>query len=164
MTDPKWYVAVTNPKAEERVRLGLKERGVECYAPRRTAWRMVKRKREAVTSALFPRYVFLLLGDQDWFILRGVPGLEGIVRVDGMPAVVPTKAVDDLRTAETLGQFDETQARANPFHPGQPVRVMSGPFLGFAAVVLKTKAEDRVVLLLNLLGKVTMDVAHVERV
>jgi transcription antitermination factor NusG len=63
--------------------------------------------------------------------------------------------IEGVREAETLGHFDRTKPPAKmTFKPGQPVRVIAGPFTGHMVEFMAAKDnESRVRVLLTLFGR-----------
>jgi transcription antitermination factor NusG len=53
--------------------------------------------------------------------------------------------------------------KAAALRPGDPVRVTSGPLVGLAGLVAGLRGSDRVAILLNVLGRVELARAAIER-
>ena len=80
------------------------------------------------------------------------------------PAAVPAAVIADLRGRETGGLID--LPRPPKFHPGDRLRVTSGPFAGHVGLYAGMKPRERVEVLLAILGgsqRVTLAADTVEQ-
>ena len=153
MSVPTWYVAQTAPRLEDRAEAGIRELGLDAYCPRLTRWITRSRRKVAAQAPLFGRYLFVqALDDGDIYRIRRTDGILSILSLDGRPWPVKGVVVEDIRTRETLGHFDKTRKARPMWSPGQPVRLLAGPFAGIEARVLREKPGKRLEILLSLLG------------
>jgi transcriptional antiterminator RfaH len=170
-----WFVVVCNPKCERRAQLGLRRAGYQTYLPQTKRWVVHARKKEERENPLFPRYLFIgLRPDQDFYKLRGVNGVEGVVRDGyGVPARIP--AAEDrphplarILERELAGEFDFTRLpEVGPqYEPGEVVRLTVGAFTDLQAQVVSMLSKGRVEVLLDFMGrgtKVQMKVTELQR-
>lgn len=151
-----WHVAYTNIRCERRAYMGLTEKGITAYLPVRTKWVTHARVKRQVEQALFPRYLFFRLGaDNSWFDLKGVDGIECVLRVDGAPAAISAGGLADLASAQRSGAFDETIDRAASMRVGEPVKIARGPLEGFLATVRSVLGAGRVEVVVDFMGMAT---------
>ncbi|MEZ0169911.1 transcription termination/antitermination protein NusG [Microvirga sp. TS319] len=165
-----WFVVVCNPKCERRAQLGLRRAGYQTYLPQTKRWVVHARKKEGRENPLFPRYLFIgLRSDQDFYKLRGVDGVEGVVRDGfGVPARIP--APEDrphplarLLERELAGEFDFTRLPdlGPQYTPGETVRLTAGAFTDLQARVVSMLSKGRVEVLIDFLGrKVRLKAKH----
>lgn len=148
-----WFAVLTKPRAEAEAQLWLNRQGFETLFARtrrtvRAAAGMVVR-----TESLFPRYIFLRSDPslQSLEPVRSTPGVSTIVRFGGEPAVVADAVIDQIRVRIDP---DNGFVRLAPpqLQPGAKVRINEGPFSGMDAIFTARHGEDRVRLLLSLLG------------
>ncbi len=148
-----WFAVLTKPRAEAEAQLCLTRQGFETLFARtrrsvRAATGMVVR-----TESLFPRYIFLHSDPslQSLEPVRSTRGVSTIVRFGGQPAVVPDAEADQIR--QRMDPEDGFVRLAPPeLQPGARVRINEGPFSGMDAIFAAKHGEDRVRLLLSLLG------------
>lgn len=149
-----WYAIFCKPRQDARADLHLRNQGYDVFRPlARLRTRTTAGIKHRVDS-LFPRYLFIGLDDNDqsWAPIRSTRGVTGLVRMgDNRPARVPDALVADLRrrTAEH-GWVDLESEYA--FSTDEPVTVVEGAFCGATAIFECRTANDRVVVLLSLLG------------
>ena len=115
-----------------------------------------KRRQTRVVQAIepmFPRYLFLALeaGTDDWGPIRSTVGVSNLVRFGNETARVPDALVDALRAREDEQGLQRVEAPS--FKRGDRVRIAEGPMLGYEAIFEARTGRDRVLLLLELAGK-----------
>lgn len=150
----RWYAVFAKPRQEDVAEEQLTRQEFTVWLPKlqhtiRYRGRWIDR-----IEPLFPRYLFLRAdsGEQDLSTVRSTRGVTGLVRQGIEPAVVPEQVIEFLQAnadPETgLHHFgDKTR-----FKRGDRVKVLEGPFEGLEGVLLKEKGEDRVIVLLAILG------------
>ncbi|MBA1157778.1 transcription termination/antitermination protein NusG [Microvirga mediterraneensis] len=163
-----WFVVVCNPKCERRAQLGLRRAGYQTYLPQTKRWVVHARKKEERESPLFPRYIFLgIKPGQDFFKMRGVDGVEGLVRDGyGSPARIPAPEPRDgqetpihplarLLERELAGEFDFTRLPdlGPQYQPGEVVRLTAGAFTDLQATVTSMLSKGRVEVVVDMLSR-----------
>jgi len=151
-----WYLVFTKAQGEQTASINLRRQGYRVYCPLLLR-RMVSRGRQTERIvALFPRYLFVQL-DTTWQSLapvRSTIGVASIVCFGSEPALVPQSMVDALRDRADPATGLHWLHVA-PLERGSPVRVVAGAFQGFDGIFERAAGEDRVVILLQLLGERT---------
>ena len=170
-----WLVVYTEPRAENRAKIGIEEVGHEVFLPleklrqrieKRNLWKQIERP-------VFSRYIFARPPAPDaWGQIPSIDGVVDVLRNNDRPSRVPAAFIDALRKAESYGVFDRTQNSPDPFEIGELVRVSAGPFAGHNAVIeliakiKSTTAKKRAKVLLNFMGRKTsldVDVCDLEK-
>jgi transcriptional antiterminator RfaH len=154
----RWYLVHTRPACERVAQVNLERQGYGVYYPRllqpvRARGRWVER-----LVSLFPRYVFLQLevGRQPLAPAQSTVGVTTVVRFGFDYAVVPNKVVEDLRArADPATGVHHLGLHKKPFAPGSKVRIVAGAFDGLGGVFQRQSGDDRVIVLLKLLGQDT---------
>ena len=153
-----WFVVVCNLKCERRAQLGLRRAGYQTYLPQTKRWVVHARKKEERENPLFPRYLFLgLREDQDFWKLRGVDGVECIIRNDNRPVRVAGGLLARLPERELSGEFDFTRLPdlGPQFSPGERVRVSSETLSELQGQVAAMLSKGRVEVLVEFMGRLT---------
>ncbi len=167
--DSRWFVVYTKPRSEALAEEHLRRQGFTTYLPRLCQPQHVRGVWREVINPLFPRYLFVRLrpGVQDISPLRSTRGVTTLVRFGDRLARMPPGMVEALRACEDPHSGVHTAARAL-FATGDPVRIMQGAFAGLEGVFHAASGEERVIILLRILGRdanpVTLPLAHVEPV
>lgn len=162
-----WFAIEVAPRRERAAGWSLHEHGFDAYCPMETVWRRTKRSKFKADQPIFPRYIFVYVPlNRSLYEVANIEHVTGIVGIGGVARPIREQAwVEEMRGQETLGAFDKTISKKLTFRPGQPVRVIGGPFSGFLADVLSAKDGDaRVRVLLKGFGggAATLDVAKLE--
>ncbi|MEE2997960.1 MAG: transcriptional activator RfaH, partial [Pseudomonadota bacterium] len=153
-SDNRWYVAKTRPNAEACATFHLERQGFEVYLPkllrrikhaRRTSWQ---------PRPLFPSYLFVAMSaaQQRWRVINSTIGVAHLICDDRGPVPVPQGIVDDLRTGEDERGLLLT-GRKTPFEKNTAVEIMSGPFADHVGRFVGANDDERVVILMDLLGR-----------
>lgn len=151
----RWYLVQTKPAGESTAEKNLLRQGYEVYLPR--LLQLTRRGgilREKVV-ALFPRYLFVRLreGRQALSPVRSSVGVTNVVRFGAEYAVVPEVVIRDLQARADPRSGLHRLAPPPALRPGTSVRIESGPLSGMQGLFEREAGEDRVMILLNLLGQ-----------
>lgn len=149
-----WFAVYTQSHAEMKANTHLEQQGFETYFPRYRKYRRHARRVETVIAPLFPRYLFV---DFDPFVAswRCVCSTTGVSRLVGdfeKPTPVPDSVIADLRSREdAFGLFPVEQRQR--LSVGDIVQVSGGSFADHVGRIQCLDGNERVVVLLNLLGR-----------
>lgn len=160
-----WYLVTTKPKQDDTAEQNLTAQGYEVYRP---LCRVVKKSRGKPverTESLFPRYLFVQLDDiaQDWSSIRSTKGVMQMVRFGAYPAKVSDDLIDAIKQQE---QSALNNVAPEQYKKGDKLRVESGAFYGLSVIFENYDAEQRIVVLMNILGqqhKVIMQAEQLEK-
>ena len=149
----RWYVAQTQVHGEERARVNLERQGFHTYLPRYRRERRHARRRDIVRAPLFPGYIFvqLDLDSAPWRSINGTFGVARLVCNGDRPAAVPPGIVDEI--ADRAGEDGLIELRERPLRKGDALRIISGALSDCHGLFERMADRDRVVLLLDLLGR-----------
>lgn len=166
-TRAAWVVAQLKPNSDRIAQCNLSRQRFEVFQPRIEVTRRQRDRFKRQNEPLFPGYIFVrvLVGDGlAWRALRGTRGISRIVAFGGAPAVVPDDFVSEIRS-----QCDDDSL----LHPdpalgvGDTVRAARGPFVDLVGRIEKLGAEERVWVLLEVMGRqarVEIPRANLERI
>jgi transcriptional antiterminator RfaH len=148
----RWYVVSTQPQKEERAREHLARQGFDVYLPRWRKRRSHARRIEWVPAPLFPRYLFVGFDIEitRWRAINSTFGVSHLVCTGGMPLSMPGGIVEDIRAREATSGLIEIKPA---FRKGQSVIVGEGAFLDQIGLFERMNDDERVIILLNLLGR-----------
>jgi len=151
-----WYVVHTKPRQESVAEANLQRQGFETYLP----WiKRVARRRNRwgnIVEPLFPRYLFLHIdpGQQTVAPVRSTLGVTTLVAFGNRIIPVPDGAIDILRRSESA-QKGLHSAPQHGFAQGDAIVVKFGPFEGLEGTFHMSSGQERVAVLLDVLGKST---------
>ncbi len=150
----RWYLAQTLPKSEHKALVHLKHQRFGVYLPRYLAQRSHARRRDWVAKPLFPGYLFvrLDLGRDRWRAVYSTVGVRTLVSAGDRPLAVPPEVVEEVRAREDDRGFVLLGA-GRALRRGDRVRVTEGPFVNTTGLFDCRRDDQRVVVLLSLLGR-----------
>jgi transcriptional antiterminator RfaH len=148
-----WFIVQTQPHAEAKAKRHLVNQGFTIYLPHYRRRIRHARRDGVALRPLFPGYLFVRLDPElhRWRSINGTIGVRRILTDGDGPRCVPDTIVDEI-----IAREDETGAikLISPiFAPGQAVRLAGGPFADVSGLFEEARDENRVVLLLSLLGR-----------
>ena len=152
MSDLIWYLAYSKPRLEHVAYENLVRQGYECFLPLIAKQKIVRGKLKIVHEPLFGRYLFVRTDAEAGRGLgpvRSTLGMSGLVMFNGQPQKVPDALIEAIQSRISLAD----PAPQSLFKTGDKVRIIEGSFQGLEAIYEADDAEDRVFLLLDLLGK-----------
>ena len=150
----RWFLVLTRPAGEQIAKTNLERQGYRVYYPRLLCPSLHRGRWIERVVALFPRYLFLQLDSatQSLAPVRSTLGVASLVRFGTEARVVPDAIIDDLiRRADPESGLHRL-ARARPFDRGARVSIIAGAFEGMNGVYERELGEERVVVLLKVLG------------
>lgn len=145
-----WYIAITNPNCHRRAESGLASMGYAAFWPKCRKWASHARVKIAKEYPILGRYLFVEIPDANFFAVRSVDGIEGLLTGDDRaPAKVPPEVVYAFRDRYMRGEWDfvtnetgefingrgEPETRRNPIPTGARVKIMEGEFSDLLTVV-----------------------------
>jgi len=157
MTDEitqRWYVAKTQPNAETKARFHLVRQGFDVYLPQYLRRVSHARRISWQPRPLFPTYLFVTTSpaQQRWRSINSTIGISHLICDERGPLPVPRGVVDGIRENEDERGLVLT-GRKVPFEKGAEVQIMSGAFADHTGFFECATDDERVVILLDLLGR-----------
>jgi transcriptional antiterminator RfaH len=147
----RWYVVHTKWHCEEHAKAQLAAQGFRTFLPRLRKTVRHARKLRTVAAAFFPGYLFVALNlsrDPSRHV-NGTFGVTSLVMGEKLPLPVAHGIMEALIAATGT---DGVLRLSGSLSPGQPVRVLTGPFATLLGEVARADGGGLVPVLLRLLG------------
>lgn len=148
-----WYLVHTKPRQEKCALDNLHRQGYECYLPMIPAEKLRQGLITVVNEPLFPRYLFIRLGQGDsamsWAPIRSTKGVSRLVSFGIEPARMDDGLIELLRMQEASLQAEPERL----FKPGERVRLTKAPFAGIEGIYQMADGERRAMVLIEILSK-----------
>ena len=140
-----WYLIKTKPRQEK---IAIKNLVNQAY---RTSCPMSKINNRLVV--LFPGYLFVQLNEktQNWSPINSTKGVSHFVKFGLNFAKVPINVIEFIKTNQHLTA--NKLKDLNKFKPGDKIQISDGAFKNWVAIFKCYKSDERVILLMNLLGQ-----------
>lgn len=150
----RWYVVKTKPNSEMKAVFHLDRQGFETYLPRHLCRVRHARKTSWLPRPIFTSYLFVSLSVENykWRQINSTFGVSHLISGNRGPLPVSQGIVEALRDAED-DQGLVVLGRKKPFRPGDTVQIMSGAFADHIGRCESASDNERVVILLDLLGR-----------
>jgi transcription antitermination factor NusG len=145
-----WFICRVNPNCHRRAEAGLSAIGYQSFWPRLRKWVSHARTKVAKEYPILGRYVFVEIPDQEFYRVRCVNGVEGLlVDFSGCPVPIPPEIVWAFRERYMRGEWDfvshegveyidehgEVFTRKTSIPTGALIRIMEGEFADLLTVV-----------------------------
>ena len=139
-----WYLIKTKPRQEKKAKQNLENQGYVAFCP------ITKIKDQLVV--LFPSYLFVQLNEktQNFSPIYSTKGVSYFVKFGLNFAKVPTSVIKFIKTNQHI--TTEKLINLNKFNSGDKVQISDGVFKNWVAIFKCYKPDERVILLMNLLG------------
>ena len=148
-----WYLIYTKPRSELLAEKNLERQGFRTYLPRLANPPQERGRRVVPVAPLFPRYLFIEVdaGQQSVAPIRSTFGVSNIVTFGGRLTPVSGDLIEVIKQQAAA---DGLHRAPNPdFQKGERIRITSGPFEGLQGIFHVPSGCDRVLILLDILGK-----------
>ncbi|MBQ1907777.1 MAG: transcription termination/antitermination factor NusG [Firmicutes bacterium] len=143
--EPKWYVVHTYSGHENKVKVNLEKlvenRGMQdlvlqVVVPTEDRVEFKDNQRVVKTRKIFPGYVLvkMIVTNESWYLVRNTQGVTGFVGQGSEPIPLSDEEVRRMGIEKTVIVLN--------VEVGDAVRIISGPFKGFAGTVEEVN-EDR---------------------
>jgi len=140
-----WYLIKTKPQQEAIATQNLTNQDFNVFFPKA----VINNK----TTPLFLSYLFIELDDkiQNWTPIRSTKGVSNFVRFGLSFAKVPNQIVNLIKTQQQ--QTIEKMMDICSHHKGDHLEIQTGAFKGQQAIFQNYNSNDRVTVLLKLIGQ-----------
>ena len=140
-----WYLIKTKPRQENVAIKNLENQEYSTYCP------TVRINNKHMV--LFPGYIFIRLDKKtdNWSPIRSTKGVVNFVRFGLNFAQVPDNVIEFIKANQLISK--EKLKNLNKFKSGDKVQITDGAFKNCVAIFKSFKSDERVILLMNILGQ-----------
>jgi len=161
----RWYAVRTYSGQENKVKAHLENEVMLAHMEDRVGTVMVpsekifeikEGKKKSKTKTFFPGYILVeaILDKESKHLILTAPSVISFVGPRGEPAALHPEEVKRL-----IGRMEErkdVEVMAVPFHTGEPVKVIDGPFNNFTGVVQDVNEEKmKLKVMVSIFGRKT---------
>lgn len=157
----KWYVIHTYSGYENKVKanlekkidsMGMEDKIFQVLVPVEEEVEVKEGKKKVSKKKVFPGYVLIemIMTDDSWYVIRNTPGVTGFVGSGSKP--IPLQDHEVRNILKQMG-FEEPKTKV-PFTKGETVKVTSGPFEDFVAMIEEINPErGKIKVLVSMFGR-----------
>ena len=149
-----WFILQFKPNSHHQAKKNLTRQGFEVFLPLHDTTSRKLSRFINTSKPLFPGYMFIKFdrAESDWHKVNNTYGVSRLLTFNSILKSIPTKFVDSLmKRYDSSGKLIPIEKLKN----GDQVTVLKGPFANFIATVEKYEDDQRIWVLMDLMGRET---------
>jgi transcriptional antiterminator RfaH len=150
----EWFILQFKSNSHHQAAKNLNRQGFETFLPLHDATSRKLSRFINTSKPLFPGYMFIKFDrvESDWHKINNTYGVSRLITFNSILKPIPTKFIDNLMKRYDLsGKL----LPIKKLKKGDQVTVSKGPFANFVATVEKYEDEQRIWILMDLMGRET---------
>ena len=149
-----WCAIQTYLRSEDKASFHLRRQGYEVFLPKYLKRRKHARRIDWVSAPMFPRYLFVSIDPETtpWWAIRSTVGVSSLICFGDNPAAIPEDVITEIKARQDENGLVKTHAGC-AFNSGDRVRIIDGPLNDLEGLFESPTDEERVTVLLNLMGR-----------
>ena len=157
----EWFILQYKPNSEYKATKNLNRQGFETFLPLHTVTSRKTSQFMNTPRPLFPGYMFVAFNKEksNWRKINNTYGVSRLVTFNSTLKSIPTAIIDNLKMrCEDSGEI----LPINKLAEGDQVKVLKGPFSNLIATVETYEADQRIWILMDLMGRKTKTQVPIE--
>jgi transcriptional antiterminator RfaH len=148
----EWFILQFKANSHKQAEKNLNRQGFETFLPFK---RSTSRKTSRFINAfqpLFPGYMFVSFNriSPNWHKINNTYGVSRLVTFNSALQSIPTEFVENLKKrCDSSGKL----LLIEKLNEGDQVKVLSGPFANFIATVEEYESDQRIWILMDIMGR-----------
>lgn len=150
----EWFILQFKPNSHRQATKNLNQQGFETFLPLYDATSRKASRFITATQPLFPGYMFITFDKavSEWHKINNTYGVSRLITFNSALKSIPSTFVDDLMKRYDLsGKL----LPIKKLKKGDQVKVLKGPFSNFIATVETYETDQRIWILMDLMGRKT---------
>ena len=150
----EWFILQFKPNAHHQANKNLNRQGFKTFLPLDDTTSRNMSRFINTTRPLFPGYMFITFDrtESKWHKINNTYGVSRLITGNSILKSIPTSFVDSLMKRYDLS---DKLLPIQKLKKGDQVTVLKGPFANFIATVEKYEADQRIWILMDLMGRKT---------
>ena len=148
----EWYILQYKPNSHHQATKNLNKQGFETFLPFHSTTSRKASRFISTAQPLFPGYMFIRFDktESDWHKINNTFGVSRLITFNTVLKSIPTAFVNNL-----MKQYDLSGELfpVKKLNKGDRVKVLKGPFANFIATVETYETEQRIWILMDLMGR-----------
>jgi len=157
----EWFILKFKPNSHHQARKNLTQQGFEVFLPLHDTTSRKLSRFINTSKPLFPGYLFIRFNraESNWHKINNTYGVSRLITFNSTLKSIPTIFVDHLMKRYDLsGKLIPIKK----LKKGDHVKILKGPFANFIATVETYETDQRIWILIDLMGRKTKTQALVE--
>ena len=150
----EWFILQFKSNSHHQATKNLNRQGFETFLPLHDTTSRKLSRFINTSKPLFPGYMFIKFDrtESEWHKINNTYGVSRLITFNSILKSIPTRFVDSLMKRYDLsGKLLPIQK----LKKGDQVKVLKGPFANFIATVEKYEDDQRIWILMDLMGRKT---------
>ena len=150
----EWFILQFKSNSHHKAAKNLNQQGFETFLPLHDITLRKASRFVSTAQPLFPGYMFVRFDKTkvDWHKINNTYGVSRLVTFNSILKAIPSTFVDNLKRRYDLsGKLMPMQK----LKKGDQVKVLNGPFANFIATVETYETDQRIWILMDLMGRKT---------
>ena len=150
----EWFILQFKPNSHHLATKNLTQQGFEVFLPLHDTTSRKLSRFINTSKPLFPGYMFIRFdrAESKWHKINNTYGVSRLITFNSLLKSIPTKFVDSLmKRYDSSGKLIPIQK----LKEGDRVKILKGPFADFIASVENYESEQRIWVLMDLMGRTT---------
>jgi len=149
-----WIVARNKPNQDKIALINLEQQNFEFFQPTFKTMSKRQNKFKEIIKPVFPGYIFIAinLGEKNWYKINNTRGISSIIVFGNEIPLIHYQLIEKLKHRFSLNNDPKT---ADQFKIGMNAEITNGPFAELIGQIEDIDADQRVWILLDILGTQT---------
>ena len=150
----EWFILQFKSNSHRLAAKNLNRQGFETFLPLHDTTSRRLSRFINTSKPLFPGYMFIKFdrAESQWHKINNTYGVSRLITFNSLLKSIPTKFVDSLmKRYDSSGKLIPIQK----LKEGDRVKILKGPFADFIASVENYESEQRIWVLMDLMGRTT---------
>ena len=148
----EWFILQFKRNSHHQAAKNLTRQGFETFLPLQNRTSRGSSRFINTTQPLFPGYMFITFdrAKTEWHKINNTYGVSRLITFNSVLKSIPARFVDSMRKRYDIsGKLLPIQR----LEKGDQVKVLKGPFANFIATVEEYEADQRIWVLMDLMGR-----------
>jgi transcriptional antiterminator RfaH len=149
-----WIVARNKPNQDKTALINLERQNFEFFQPTFKTMSRVQNKFKEIIKPVFPGYIFIAINleEKNWHKINNTRGIYRIIVFGNEIPLIHCQLIEALKYRFSL---NNTPKAVDPFEIGMNAEITHGPFAQLIGKIEEIDADQRIWILLNILGTQT---------
>jgi transcriptional antiterminator RfaH len=150
----EWFILQLKPNSHHLAAKNLNQQGFETFLPLHDTTSRRLSRFINISKPLFPGYMFIRFNraESEWHKINNTLGVSRLLTFNSILKSIPTSFVDNLmKRYDSSGKLLPIKKLKN----GDQVTLLKGPFANFIATVEEYEDDQRIWVLMDLMGRKT---------
>ena len=150
----EWFILQFKSNSHFLAAKNLNQQGFETYLPLQNTTSRKASRFVSTTQPLFPGYMFIKFdrSESKWHRINNTHGVSRLITFNSSLKSIPTTFINNLMMRYDLsGKLPHIEI----YKKGDQVKVTKGPFANFSANIEKYDSNQRIWILMDLMGRKT---------